>query len=271
MTVDKLAKSIGRATGEAIAADPGPDRQQLSFSLRSAEDEELAEAELEAQQEVPDRERSEQLLNSVRRRLAAASDADAVPTQARLGDIKVPAWRASGATGSRRTRAYLWTTGASAMAVAAALYILPAWRTLETIPRYALELQGDARHLGTATPLPEETQVAFDSAIDIVLRPATAAHRDLAVRSYALREGRLEPLAASLVRSPEGTLRLHQTVNTLLPLRPGRWELVFVLAPQGKLPSQVEVERRLATSSAGVADSQASWQLMRHRINIVSP
>ncbi|MBZ5712898.1 hypothetical protein [Nannocystis pusilla] len=92
----------------------------------------------------------------------------------------------------------------------------------------------------------------LDSEIDWVLSPERDVSRVVELRVVARAAGGWEELVTPVyTRSPAGALRIRGRLDAVLPLKPGRWQLAFVVSAAGAAPTSASaVPRAVAEREA---------------------
>lgn len=142
-----------------------------------------------------------------------------------------------------------------AVAIAAAVVL---WRVTMVAPAldlgvYGVTVRDDAVQAMRSTDTKAEvSRYRLDSEIDWVLSPEREVGRVVDLRVVARAAGGWEELVVPVfTRSPAGALRIRGRLADVLPLKPGRWQLAFVISAAGQAPAS-------ASAVAGVvADGQA--------------
>ena len=185
-----------------------------------------------------------------------------------VGVSRVRELRPSSPWGSRAKPLWLrpqfW---APALAVAA-LFVVVALGLGDatSIPTYGLEFSGGASETRSPTAAPGEGQatvprLAVGSRFEVLLRPERQSDGPVESRVYVTTAGRLTRPTLRPETSESGALRFRGQVGRDLGLGAGEHRLVFVVAPQGELPSDEFVAEAL--SSAHASDD---FQLLTQRL-----
>lgn len=142
-----------------------------------------------------------------------------------------------------------------ATAIAAALLL---WRFTAIAPQadfgaYGLTVRDSAvQALRSTDTKAEVSRYRLDSEIDWVLSPEREVGRVVDLRVVARAPGGWEELIVPVfTRSPAGALRLRGRLADVLPIKPGRWRLAFVVSAAGQAPEAA------AGVAGAVKDGQA--------------
>lgn len=138
---------------------------------------------------------------------------------------------------ARRRRRSAWGA-VVAGALAAGLAALVVTQRGAGLPEYAIEARAGERALrGEADPsgLPRYTG---GSLLTIVLRPAEAVPGEVDVASVLVpKTGAARAVEMDVEPAPGGALRLTAVLGATFDAPPGRYRLVFLVAPKGGLPA----------------------------------
>ena len=143
-----------------------------------------------------------------------------------------------------------WFAAASAGAVAlaaAASFVLVAGRNTDgpSLPAYTLSLTGTASTFRGAEDAPTG-RVPRSGVVEIVARPAQAAPGPVEARVLLVQGARVQVASPPPEVSPQGAVRWRAPVADAFSPPEGRWRVVVVVAPEGRLPP---VERALTPES----------------------
>jgi len=137
----------------------------------------------------------------------------------------------------RPSAARWWAAGAVLLAAAlAVLWFARPRPPVSTLPDYTLVVRNETvrTERGADTDM-EPARYRRDSDVYWVLQPAEAVTEPLKVAIVAENETGeqriFEPPAAALDISEQGVVRLRGTLETVLPLSPGRWTLRVLVGP----------------------------------------
>lgn len=199
-----------------------------------------------------------------------------VPLDAKLEDrlvravLAVPARPTAPAPRRWWRRPRIITAATATLMAAAALLIVPRIHTgpvADTLPLFTDSIATiDDTMGGDPTAPPAKLVADLDSPLRLELVPDVEVKGDFAVRPYLRRDGRLVPWKVTPARTPRGVVRLTARIRELPQLGPGQWDLIFVLAPIGKLPTDDEIARAVDQGPP----AGAPWQLHRFALTITA-
>lgn len=185
----------------------------------------------------------------------ATREAAAVPATSAAGGATREAAAPSNVVplAPRRAR---WLAAASVVSAAAAAVLM--WRLTAGTPAgdlgaYGLTVRDDAvQALRSTDAKAEVSRYRVDSEVDWVLSPEREVARVVELRVVARAAGGWEELVVPVfTRSPAGALRIRGRLADVLPLKPGRWQLAFVVSAAGHAPASA------AAVAGAVGDGQA--------------
>lgn len=152
----------------------------------------------------------------------------------------------------RRSRALAAASIVTALAAAVLLWRFTAIAPQADFGAYGLTVRDSAvQALRSTDTKAEVSRYRLDSEIDWVLSPEREVGRVVDLRVVARAPGGWEELIVPVfTRSPAGALRLRGRLSDVLPIKPGRWRLAFVVSAAGQAPE----------SAAGVAGAVKDGQ-----------
>ena len=152
----------------------------------------------------------------------------------------------------RRSRALAAVSIVTALAAAVLLWRFTAIAPQADFGAYGLTVRDSAvQALRSTDTKAEVSRYRLDSEIDWVLSPEREVGRVVDLRVVARAQGGWEELIVPVfTRSPAGALRLRGRLADVLPVKPGRWRLAFVVSAAGQAPE----------SAAGVAGAVKDGQ-----------
>ncbi len=142
---------------------------------------------------------------------------------------------------------------------------------------YQISVRSDAQHLGMqlgGSPTLERVRLAADSRLRIELRPSEEIKGPLEVAAYRrapqmeLQRWRQGEPQDARQNGHNGLIRVDTSVQDS-GLTPGRWQLIFVIGRQRRLPSFSEVQSVLLSGQLAATSSQ--WQIRSVFVDIATP
>lgn len=219
----------------ARAAIDAPEEQAVFKDMFSKP---ASEAELEA------------LIGRAAAVLGGAKVEAATPTK-----VEVPAPEVAKVIPLAPRRSRVLAAASIVTAIAAAVLL---WRFTAIAPQadfgaYGLTVRDSAvQALRSTDTKAEVSRYRLDSEIDWVLSPEREVGRVVDLRVVARAPGGWEELIVPVfTRSPAGALRLRGRLADVLPVKPGRWRLAFVVSAAGQAPEAA------AGVAGAVKDGQA--------------
>jgi hypothetical protein len=138
----------------------------------------------------------------------------------------------------------------------------------DALPAYALVTSsGDRATRGAeAPPSSDAIEVAPDSTLDVLLRPATVVKGPVSVRAFLAPAdgGAVRDWAPELRVSADGAIAIQGTAGELLGAPEGTWDLVFALGRPSDLPGSAEAVGRALAGS----ETARRWQLLVRRVRL---
>lgn len=153
----------------------------------------------------------------------------------------------------RRSRVLAAVSIVTAIAAAVLLWRFTAIAPQADFGAYGLTVRDSAvQALRSTDTKAEVSRYRLDSEIDWVLSPEREIGRVVDLRVVARAPGGWEELIVPVfTRSPAGALRLRGRLADVLPIKPGRWRLAFVVSAAGQAPEAA------AGVAGAVQDGQA--------------
>lgn len=138
---------------------------------------------------------------------------------------------------------------------------------LSPLPAYDLSVRGGLKQTrGLEEPTPQRLlRLAPSSELDLTLRPATRVEGPLALRTFFVQQGKVQPWAAPVEIAPTGALRVHGAAGKLLPGLEGVVELRLVVGRAEVLGEGSDLQAKaMAPSGSG-----PGWQTLRYNVELV--
>ena len=155
-----------------------------------------------------------------------------------------------------------WLSAAASLAVAAGVAAMVLLSSGPTLPGYALEVRAGEQALRSEGPAAAEPVYAPGSVLSFVLRPERRAEQPVTVAAVLYPErGAAAVVEFEVEASPEGAVRLSAELGRTFSAAPGRYRLVFWVAPEGGLP--------VDPAEAAPAELEGA-QRLEHRFRIVA-
>ena len=155
-----------------------------------------------------------------------------------------------------------------AAAAAAAILLMIAGPGDESLPLpgYRLELASGIAALRSGDPIAttDETVFVNGSRFELVLRPATKATGDVAVRCFLAGTDEIEIWEVPAEVFATGAIQIVGEIGADLAIEPGNWTLYAVVGRPGRLPDASQLHSHLANSAGDATD----WQLLQTDLRI---
>ncbi|MCU0681123.1 MAG: hypothetical protein MUF34_02465 [Polyangiaceae bacterium] len=138
---------------------------------------------------------------------------------------------------------------------------------LAPLPAYDLSVRGGLKQTrGVEEPTAQRPlRLAPSSELDLTLRPATRVEGPLALRTFVVQQGKVQPWAAPVEIAPTGALRVHGAAAKLLPGLEGVVELRLVVGRAEVLGEGSDLQAKaMAPSGSG-----PGWQTLRYNVELV--
>ena len=133
---------------------------------------------------------------------------------------------------TQRAARWPWVAGAMAAAAAVGIFVAAPPDT-SPLPRYDLVVAGADQAFRGEAPQGAVQRHTVGSSLQVVLRPERRSDAPVAVAVFGQHEGATRKLDLPVERAQTGALRLSGVLGRDVPLTPGRWTLIFVVAEEG--------------------------------------
>lgn len=152
---------------------------------------------------------------------------------------------------------------AAGLALAAGVAAMVLFSGPQALPGYRLEVQAGEKVLRSEQGVADEPEYVEGSVLSFVLRPEAQAEVPVTVAAVLEPDGgaaRVVPFDVTLASG--GAVRLVAELGETFSAPPGRYRLVFLVGPEGALPSDPAISGTQPLEGV---------QRLEHRFRIVSP